>query len=195
MNHMLKIMAVSICLLLIGACSHTNWRALWAVKDIDYKTVDPSDFRLALVLPEAAEFESVTINIQFIRGDVVVIDDQIDLEIIVSGREINKVGFPSTQVNKLVLKVPPNRVSDIVRFQNLIAEESAAPTEGAQATFGVGAVLSPSSVKEFCVSGKRKMKISAWVLIDEKRGYLPLLTDSNLGKLIGERARDICVQN
>ena len=128
---------------------------------------------------------------QFRRQETLLIDETVELEIITSGVEMDKVGLPADLTNPFVLMVPASQVDIVVKFQRLLLREREAGS-GASATFGIGSRMDPDWIEEHCASRNGPITISAWVLVNEAQGYLPLLADSQLGKLIDAQAQDFC---
>jgi hypothetical protein len=189
-----KIIVVIACLAFVGACAHVKLTTAWAMRDVDLLTVNPGVMRLALVLPRHARFSSVTVTMKFTRGGKVLINDEFKLETITDGPEIKKPGLPEQLDNLIVLRVPNSKIDNMVNFQTEYMLEVAEP-RGSQASFGIDSKLEPDWINEYCDSGKQDLKISAWVLVDEQQGYLPLLKDSQIGRLLNAQSDNVCLQH
>jgi len=187
----LRLILATACLIATGACSHIQLGTLWAMKDVDLLRVNPAVIRIALALPNGASFKKMSINMKFTRQGTVLIDDQFDLDIVLSGPEFDTPGLPLEIDNLFILKVPDSRVVDLMDFQNLYISEKANP-QGSQATFGIDGKLDPKWMAKNCAAGMKKLDINAWILIDDYQGYLPLLKDSNLGQLLDVKSAGIC---
>jgi hypothetical protein len=187
----LRLLLAAACLIHASACAHVQLGTLWAMKDVDLLLVNPGVMRIALALPNGASFKKMSINMKFTREGTVLIDDHFDLDIVTTGPEFDKPGLPQEIDNLLLLKIPDSRVADLVHFQNLYASEQSNP-RGAQATFGIDGKLDPKWVEENCAAGMKNLNISAWILVDNDQGYLPLLKSSNLGQLLDAKSTGIC---
>ena len=51
MNRVKTIVALLFCPVMPGGCAQIQLRTAWALKDVDYLTVDPDQDRLALAMP------------------------------------------------------------------------------------------------------------------------------------------------
>lgn len=189
-----KLIVVIACLVNVSACAHVKLATVWALRDVDLLTVDPGIMRLALALPRGASFSAVTVKMKFIRAGNILIDEDFELEIITDGPEMSRYGLPGHLENLHVLRVPKTRIADMVNFQTEYISERTEP-RGSQATFGIGSKLDPEWLDEYCGGGKRALEISAWILVDDQQGYLPLLKDSQIGRLLGAQSRDFCSQH
>ena len=185
------VLLIFACLGAVTGCAQLNVGTAWSLRDLDFMTVDPRTARLALALPVGAGIREATIKMQFRRQETLLIDETLQLEIIKSGVEVDKVGFPSHLTNRFVLRVPASRVDVVVHYQRLLLREREAGS-GASATFGIGSRMEPDWLEEHCASGNGPIRISAWVLVNEAEGYLPLFGDSQLGKLLNAQAEDVC---
>jgi hypothetical protein len=186
-----KALLIAVCLSAVTACAQLNVSTAWSLRDLDFMTVDPRTVRLALALPDGAEIREATITMQFRRQENLLIDETVELEIIRSGPEVEKVGFPTHLTNRFVLRIPASRVDVVVNYQRLLLREREAGS-GASATFGIGNRMDPDWLDEHCASGGGPITISAWALVSDAQGYLPLFGDSQLGKLIDAQAQGIC---
>jgi hypothetical protein len=177
--------------LLFSSCAQIQLRTAWALKDFDYFTVDPGIIRLALSLPEGAVLDSATMNMQFTRDGRLEIDQSVAFDILATGREIAAVGFPSGVNATMVLRVPFNRVRDIVTYQQALLE---AKDNGlkASATFGINSSLNPAWIENYCAAGHSEMQVKAWVRVSEPQGYMPLVRESDLMKLLEVEGRNVC---
>jgi hypothetical protein len=189
-----KALLITACLGAVTGCAQLNVGTAWSLRDLDFMTVDPRTVRLALALPDGASIREATVTMQFRRQETLLIDETLELEIIKSGVEVDKVGFPTHLTNRFVLKVPASRIDVVVNYQRLLLREREAGS-GASATFGIGSRMDPDWLEEHCASGNGPITVSAWVLVNETQGYLPLFDDSPLGKLINAQAQDVCAKS
>jgi hypothetical protein len=193
MNPIQALVAFSICLVLLGGCAQVQLRTAWALKDVDYLTVDPGQFRLALSMPDGALFDKVSMSLQFSHNGVVEIDHDISLDILTSGSEVERVHFPPTASNGVVLRLPASRLQEVVAYQRrlLHARESG---ESASASMGVDTRLNQESLAQACAAGNTEFRIQAWILVDNTQGYLPLIGDSEITSLISAQTESFCPQ-
>ena len=193
MNPAKAIFVFLCCMALLGGCAQVQLRTAWALKDVDYLTVDPGQFRLALALPEGALLDKVSMSLQFTVAGAVEIEHHISFDILTAGREINRVHFPPTVSNGVVLRLPASRPEEVVAYQGrlLKAREFGEP---ASASMGVDARLNPESLARTCAADKREFRIQAWILVNDAQGYLPLIGDSEISSLISTQAESFCPQ-
>ncbi len=180
------------CLVMISGCAQFSVGTMWSLRDTDMMTVDARVARLALALPEGATFAEATLTLQFARAGTTLIDHSIHFEVITSGAEVQRVGFPEHLANQFVLRVPPARVDDVVAFQRTIISEREQGT-GASMSVGVHSRLNPEWIEEYCAGENAPIRISAWVLVNDAEGYLPLFGDSELGKLLNAQTENVCL--
>ena len=95
-----------LCLVLLGGCAQVAMRTAWALKDVDYLTVRPEQVRLALSLPAGATLDKVSLNLSFSREGITELDHHIGFDILASGQEVDRVGFPPDTRNGIVLRLP-----------------------------------------------------------------------------------------
>ena len=121
---------------MLSGCAQVQLRTAWALKDVDYLTVDPGQVRLALSLPDGALLDKVSMSLQFSHEGVVEIDHDISFDILTSGSEIDRVHFPPTVSNGVVLRLPASRLEEVEAYQRrlLHAREFGEP---AAASMGV----------------------------------------------------------
>jgi hypothetical protein len=193
MNPSKALLACALCVLLLTGCAQVQLRTAWALKDVDYLTVDPGQFRLALSMPEEALLDTVTLSLQFSHNGAIELDHDINLDILTSGREVERVHFPPTVSNGVVLRLPASRLPEVVAFQRrlLHARESG---ESASASMGVDSRLNRESLAQVCAAGDVEFRIRAWILVDNAQGYLPLIRDSELTSLINAQTDSFCPQ-
>jgi hypothetical protein len=179
------------CLAMLVGCAQVPLRTAWALKDVDYLTVDPGQFRLALALPEGALLDKVSMSLQFTYEGAVEIDHHISFDILTSGSEIDRVHFPPTVSNGVVLRLPAGRREDVLAYQGrlLRAREHGEP---ASASLGVDTRLNPESLARTCAAGNREFRIQAWILLNDAEGYLPLIGNSEITSLINTQAESFC---
>lgn len=184
-----------LCLSALTACSTLQLSTLWSLKDVDLLHVNPGEFRLALTLPEGANILSVPLIMQMKVSDqeTYLINQTFDLDIITSGQEVNRIGLPYDPPNLFVLRVPPSKVDEVVRFQNLMKVEQNSDRDGF-AKFGVNSKIDPAWIKSYCENDGRPLQLSAWVLVDEQQGYMPLIKDSQIAKVLDFQTHGVCAQ-
>ena len=194
MNPVKTALAFLFCLVILSGCAQVQLRTAWALKDVDYLTVDPGQVRLALSLPDGVLFDKVSMSLQFSHEGVVEIDHDIRFDILTSGSEIDRVHCPSTVSNGVVLRLPASRLEDVVAYQGrlLNAREFG---ESASASMGVDTRLNQESLARTCAAGNREFRIQAWILVNEMEGYLPLIGDSEITSLINAQAESFCPQH
>lgn len=178
-------------MLFMTGCSHINMGTLWALRGTTYESLDPEVTHLAIALSEAIHLQSVHIEIAFKLGELQMIDETIELDIITSGPEMDKVGFPDGLYNRFILRVPREKIEIMKNFQHQISLTKNSK-EKTQMSFGIGTIIDPQSIKDFCKGKVRRVNISAWILTDPKKGYLPLIKDSDLSKLLGSQTQGFC---
>jgi hypothetical protein len=190
MNHT-KILLTTCFLLMLTACAHIELRTAWALKSVDYVSVNPSVMRLAFSLPAGAILDQVALNLRFTRDDRLVVAHQIPIDIVTSGTEIEQVGFPPYIATKVVLRMPSARLDDIRDFQKMmqIAKDTG---EKSSASIGVDSQVNQAWLKDYCAKGNTQFFIRAWIKVDESKGYLRLFGESEILKLLEGESRDFC---
>ena len=192
-NVAMKRVALLFCLVMLGGCAQVQLRTAWALKDVDYLTVDPGQLRLALALPDGVMLDQVSMRLQFSSEGVSEIDHDIGFDILTSGSEVDRVHFPPTVSNGVVLRLPTSRLDDVVAYQGrlLRAREFG---ESSSAGMGIDIRTNQESVARTCAAGNREFRIQAWILVDDREGYLPLIRDSEIASLINAQAESFCPQ-
>jgi hypothetical protein len=181
------------CVVMLGGCAQVQLRTAWALKDVDYLTVDPGQFRLALSMPDGALLDKVSMSLQFSHDGVVEIDHDISFDILTSGSEIDRVHFPPTVSNGLVLRLPAARLEEVVAYQRRL-QQAREFGESSSASMGIDTRLNQESVARVCVASDGKFRIQAWILVNVAEGYLPLIRDSEMSSLISAQAESFCPQ-
>lgn len=178
---------------MLSGCAQVQLRTAWALKDVDYLTVDPGQVRLALSLPDGALLDKVSMSLQFSHEGVVEIDHDISFDILTSGSEIDRVHFPPTVSNGVVLRLPSSRLEEVEAYQRrlLHAREFG---ESASASMGVDTRLNQESLPRVCAAGNGEFRIQAWILVDDTQGYLPLIGESEITNLISAQSESFCSQ-
>ena len=187
-------LALLFCLVMLSGCAQVQLRTAWALKDVDYLTVDPGQVRLALSLPDGVQLDKVSMRLQFSHEGVVEIDHDISFDILASGSEIDRVHFPPTVSNGVVLRLPASRLEEVVAYQSrlLHAREFG---ESSSASMGVDSRLNQESLARTCAAGNREFRIQAWILVNDTEGYLPLIGDSEITSLINAQSGSFCSQH
>jgi hypothetical protein len=187
-------LALWLCLAMLAGCAQIQLRTAWALKDVDYLTIDPGQFRLALSMPDGALLDEVSMRLQFSHDGALEIDHAISFDILTSGREIDRVRFPPTVSNGVVLRLPASRLEEIAAYQRrlLKAREMGEPSS---ASMGVDARLNQESLAQACAAGDSEFRIQAWILVDDSTGYLPLIGESPVSSLINAQAESFCPSN
>jgi len=179
----------------LSACSSLSLKTAWTLKSLDYMSLDPGIVRLALALPEGAKFTRLHMTQQFKykTDEAMLVDDNIDLEVTALAEGYDRAGLPSTANNLYIVRVPQSRVNDVLNFQSLLNAERVAG-KGASASFGIDSKLDPEWIEHYCENKGGPLYLSAWILVDELQGYLPLIKDSHLGKLLDQQTEALCVK-
>lgn len=178
---------------MLGGCAQVQLRTAWALKDVDYLTVDPGQLRLALSMPDGALLEKVSMRLQFAHDGLVEIDHDIKLDIFTSGREIDRVQFPPSVSNGVVLRLPPSRLEEVVAYQRRLLRARDFG-EQSSASMGIDTRLDQGSVAQTCAAGNTEFLIQAWILVDDTEGYLPLIGESEITSLISAQTESFCPQ-
>lgn len=188
-----RLILATACFIGLTACTQVQLGTMWAMRNVDMLKVHPAVMRIALGLPDGASFDSVSVEMKFTRQGEVLIEDRFELDIVTSGSELDQIGLPVEKNNLMVLRVPQIYIAKAVGFQNLIlsAQSKGWSTE---ASFGIDSKLNQEWMAASCGNGMKDIQISAWILVDAEKGYLPLLKDSNLGKLLKVQTSGICAQ-
>ena len=76
------------CLFTLSACTQMQLGTMWAMKDVDLSTVDPSVMRIALGLPDGASFSEVSVEMKLSRDEEVLFNEKFDLDIVTTGQEM-----------------------------------------------------------------------------------------------------------
>lgn len=180
-----------ICLLTCSACSHMRLGTLWSMRNVDFAIVDPGVVRIALALPEGASLSSVALELAFTRQSENLFEDRIELDLLTSGVELGQPGLPRPIGSIVVLRVPRSRVADVRKFQSLYLAERSEP-KGASASFGIDTSLDQDWIKKYCEEETKSLEISAWIMVDRQQGYLPLVEDSEITKMLDVQSSGIC---
>jgi hypothetical protein len=191
MNTVKTTSAVLLCLTILSSCAQVKLRTAWALKDLDYLVVDPGQFRLALSMTDGALLDKVSMSMRFTRNGIIEIDHDISLDIVTSGEEISRANFPPNISNGIVLRLPSSRQDDVVTYQRKLrfAREH---QQSASASIGIDTCLNQSALVQACADGNSMFSVEAWILVDNAQGYLPLISDSDLARLINAQAEGIC---
>jgi hypothetical protein len=192
-NPLRKSLALLLSLLILGGCAQVQLRTAWALKDVDYLTVDPAQFRLALAMPTGLLFDKVSMQLQFSHDGTVEIDHDISFDIVTTGPEVDRVGFPPTVTNGVVLRLPAARVEEVVAYQKRLLQARALG-ERSSASMGVDSRVNQQSLAQACAAGESAFRIQAWILVDDSQGYLPLIGDSAIASLINAQTESFCPQ-
>jgi hypothetical protein len=187
------ILPLLLSLVMLGSCAQVQLRTAWALKDVDYLTVDPGQFRLALSMPAEVRLDKMTMHLQFSYDKVVQIDHDIAFDILTSGSEVNRVPFPPSVSNGIVLRLPVSRLGDVLDYQRrlLRARELGEP---ASASMGVDSQINEDSLATACAVGNGEFRIQAWILVNDIEGYLPLIGESEIASLIDSQTETFCPQ-
>ena len=169
-------------------------RTAWALKDVDYLTVRPEQVRLALSLPAGATLDKVSLNLSFSREGITELDHQIGFEILTSGAEVQRVGFPPGTRNGIVLRLPTAHIQEVVAYQRalLSAREN---RQSSSASMGVDSRLNQAWVTQYCAAGNTGFTVQAWIMVDEAEGYLPLIGESEITRLLDAQSKNFCPQS
>jgi hypothetical protein len=194
MTRLKAVSALVLCLVVLGGCAQVPMRTAWALKDVDYLTVRPEQVRLALSLPAGATLDKVSLNLSFSREGITELDHQIAFEILTSGAEVQRVGFPPGTRNGIVLRLPAAHIQEVVAYQHalLSAREN---RQSASASMGVDSRLNQAWVTQYCAAGNTGFTVQAWIMVDEAEGYLPLIGESEITRLLDAQSKNFCPQS
>ena len=186
--------ALVLCLLVLSGCAQVPMRTAWALKDVDYLTVEPEQVRLALSLPAGAKLDKASLNLSFSREGITELEHQIAFEILTSGAEVERVGFPPGTRNGIVLRMPAAHIQEVVAYQQALrsARENRLP---ASATMGVDSRLNQAWVAQYCAAGNTSFTVQAWVMVEESEGYLALIGESEITRLLDAQSNNFCPQS
>jgi hypothetical protein len=191
MNAVKTTSAVLLFLAILSGCAQVTLRTAWALKDLDYLVVDPGQFRLALSMTEGTLLDKVSMRMQFTRDGIVEIDHDISLDIVTSGDEISRANFSPNVSNGIVLRLPSSRLDDVLIYQRKLqfAREHG---QSASASMGIDTRLNQAALAQACADGNSAFRVQAWILVDNLQGYLPLISDSDIARLINAQTEGIC---
>ena len=65
----------------------------------------------------------------------------------------------------------------------------------ASATMGVDSRLNQTWVAQYCAAGNTSFKVQAWIMVDESEGYLPLIGESEITRLLDAQSKNFCPQS
>ena len=183
--------ALVLCLVVLGGCVQVPMRTAWALKDVDYLTVAPEQLRLALSLPAGAILDKVSLNLSFSREGITELDHHIDFDILTSGREVDRVGFPPGARNGIVLRLPTAHIQEVLGYQRALlnAREN---RQSSSASMGVDSRLNQAWVTQYCAAGNTGFRVQAWIMVDESEGYLPLVGESEITRLLDVQSNNFC---
>ena len=194
MNPLKIAFAVLFCLMMLTGCAQVQLRTAWALRDLDYLTVNPAVVRLALALPAGAQLDHVTLSLQFERDGTLELDRAIDFDIVTSGREVDRVGFPTGDASRVVLRIPVSRLEDVVNYQRTLFKAREAGI-AASASIGVDSRLNQQWVRQYCAAGNRGFRVQAWILVDDNEGFLPLVGENEITSLLDGQSQGFCPDN
>ena len=183
-----------ILVLTLCGCAQLPLSTAWSMRDIDYLTLDPRVTRLAMALPEGAALDEVVLELSFTLDDKLEIDHRIPFDIVTRGTEVERVGFPVRQTSNVVLRIPADRVEDVAIYQQALMQAREGGLS-ASASMGVSSKLNPQWVMEYCAAGNNSFKVQAWILVSDLDGYLPLIRESEIMKLLDSESTNLCMAN
>jgi len=153
--------------------------------------VYPGQFRLALSMTDGPLLDKVSMSMRFTRNGIIEIDHDISLDIVTSGEEISRANFPPNISNGIVLRLPSSRQDDVVTYQRKL-QFAREHQQSASASIGIDTRLNQSVLVQACADGNSMLSVEAWILVDNAQGGLPLISDSDLARLINAQAEAIC---
>lgn len=184
-------LTVLVYMLTLSGCAQLQLSTAWSMRNVDYLTVHPGVVRLALALPEGAVLEHAVLDLTFSLDDHVEIEHRIPFDVLTDGVEVGRVGFPDSGTSNIVLRIPADRVEDIASYQRALLRAREGGLNGS-ASMGIDSKLDPQWVKEYCAAGNASFKVQAWILVNDLDGYLPLIRESEIMKLLNTQSENFC---
>ena len=59
---------------------------------------------------------------------------------------------------------------------------------------GVDSSLNQAWVTQYCAAGNTGFRVQAWIMVDESEGYLPLVGESEITRLLDAQSNNFCPQ-
>ncbi len=179
--------------LLLSACSSLQWSTAWSLRGLEPTELNPSVVRLMLDLPKGATFANATLNmrLQYRDEETAIVDEEFALDLVSSGRDFGAASLSRQLKNPIVIQIPSTHVKSVLRFQDLFRQEQV-DQRGGSASFGFGFKFDPTWINTYCETDGRPLTLSAWILVDELQGYLPLVENSSLAKMLDQQWQGIC---
>ena len=180
----------SLCFFLIlTGCSQIPLRSAWNLHNVDYFTIDPTPFRLALALPKGTILKEVTMSWRLMSDEQAHPSDIISFDIVTSGPEFELIELPDQTTSNIILRVPPSRIDDLIRVQQSTRK---ARETGQRGAFSISTSADPGWLEEYCSKNGGDFTIKAWIKINDLDGYFPLIRESKLMALLKQSGGNIC---
>jgi hypothetical protein len=174
-------------LLALAACTVVPARSLWALRQFDAMTFDPAQFRVAARLPRSIGIpaDAVAVDLKVERGATgELIEQRLWLQPL-AGTE----SWPGPQREGSVWALLGFDEADQRRILQL--RHRAAAWKAADAPDGGKNKMSVSMHAQPCLHGAApfdgEARVSAWLIWAAQPGWLALLDDEPLGKLLGDK--------
>ena len=179
-------------LLVLSGCAQLPLSTAWSMRNLDYLMLDPRVARLAMALPEGAILDEVVMELSFTLDGKLEIEHHIPFDVVISGLEVEQVRFPNGKSSNIVLRIPANRVEDVEIYQQALLRAREGGLNGS-ASMGVSSKLNPQWLKEYCVAGNNSFTVQAWILVNDLDGYLPLIRESEMMRLLDAESTNLCI--
>ena len=180
-------------LLTLCSCAQLPLSTAWSMRSLDYLTLDPRVARLAIALPDGAMIDEVVMALSFTLDNRLEIEHHIPFDVVTSGPEIERVRFPASKSGNVVLRIPGNWVEEVEIYQQALLRAREGSLKGS-ASMGVSSKLNPQWLKGYCEAGNNSFKVQAWILVSDLEGYLPLIRESEIMKLLDAESMNLCME-
>jgi len=130
-------------------------------------------------------------RLQYRDEETAIVDEEFALDLVSSGRDFGAASLSRQLKNPVVIQIPSPHVNSVLRFQDLFRQEQV-DQRGGSASFGFGFKFDPTWINTYCETDGRPLTLSAWILVDELQGYLPLVENSSLAKMLDQQWQGIC---
>lgn len=164
-------------------------RSAWSLHNVDYFTVDPRPLRLALAMPEGAKLKEVSMTLRLLSDEQENPGDIILFDILMSGPEFRHITFPDDATSKIILRIPPSRVDDLIRIRQSMKKARDNEQRG---SLSIGMRPDPDWLKAYCAKNDGDFKIKAWIKINDLDGYFPLIRESKVMTLLKQSGNSFC---
>lgn len=199
MNPKLIIQKLAITTLLFGlsGCANISLLTAWSLRDVDYTRVDVRQLRLALALPKGALLDEATVSLKFSTDTGVNLDHLIYLGISELSSAEASVAFPLDLATRLVFKIPQDQISLVENYQKQLGLAQSGGIKGS-ASFGIGSRLNQVWLARYCQNDgpnntpPRSLPMQAWIQVDEAQGFLKILEEDAMFKMLSRQGQGIC---